>query len=174
MARHKCFISYHHDDKEEVEEFIKAFCDKERVFIWRGAGVMEQGIIDSDDKDYVMRRIRELYLTDSTVTIVLIGKCTKSRRYVDWEIASTFRNDPNNKRSGLLAINLPSMGKNGALPPRLADNVDKDKLYARYYTYPKSAGQLEEWIEDAFQARSTRKDLIVNSRDLFINNRPCS
>ena len=35
---------------------------------------MEQDIIDSDNTDYVMSRIRELYLKDSTVTIVLIGK----------------------------------------------------------------------------------------------------
>ena len=47
---------------------------------------MEQDIIDIDNTDYVMRRIRELYLKDSTVTIVLIGKCTWARRSIDWEI----------------------------------------------------------------------------------------
>jgi len=33
-----------------------------------------------------MRRIREEKLQDSTVTIVLVGNCTNSRRYVDWKI----------------------------------------------------------------------------------------
>jgi hypothetical protein len=42
---------------------------------------MEQDIIDIDNTDYVMRRIK-----DSTVTIVLIGKCTWARRSIDWEI----------------------------------------------------------------------------------------
>ena len=56
-----------------------------------------------------MRKIREKYLTNSTVTIVFIGECTKARKYVDWEIASSLRNDPNNGRSGLLGINLKSL-----------------------------------------------------------------
>lgn len=30
-----------------------------------------------------MRRIRELYLEDASVTIVILGKCTLDRRYVD-------------------------------------------------------------------------------------------
>jgi molybdopterin biosynthesis enzyme len=25
LTRHKCFISYHHDDEDEVEEFIEEF-----------------------------------------------------------------------------------------------------------------------------------------------------
>lgn len=113
----KCFISYHHDDQKYVDEFVNTFDEKKGVFIARALGVMDQGIIDSTDTDYIMRRIKEKYLTDSTVTIVLIGKCTWARRYVDWEIASTLRNDPNNKRSGLVAINLPYVNDVATTPP---------------------------------------------------------
>lgn len=85
-TRHKVFISYHHDDQKEVEDFVKTFADERNVFIARALAVgMEQDIIDSDNADYVMQRIRKLYLKDSTVTIVLIGKCAWARRYVDWE-----------------------------------------------------------------------------------------
>ena len=67
---HKCFISYHAADKKSVDDF----CEKFRgSFIRRGVK-MEEDIIESDNTDYVMRRIRELYLQDSTVTLVLIGK----------------------------------------------------------------------------------------------------
>ena len=176
-TRHKCFISYHHDDQSEVDAFLKTFADERHVFIPRALGVMANDIIDSDDKDYVMRRIRELYLTDSTVTIVLVGKCTWARRYVDWEIASTLRNDTNNKRSGLLAINLPSMGTEGKLPARLSDNrVSKDGVetgYARYYTYPTRKDTLANWIEDAFDARTSRASLVDNTRELRKNNGSC-
>ena len=100
QTRHKCFVSYHQDDEDEVIQFID---DYSSVFIAKVLGVSDDDdFIHSSNKDYVMRRIRELYLTDSTVTIVLIGKCTWARKYVDWEIASTLRNDSNNKRSGLL------------------------------------------------------------------------
>lgn len=177
-VRHKCFISYHHDDQAEVNDFIKTFADERNVFIARAVGVMAQDIINSDDKDYIMRRIREDHLTDSTVTIVLIGKCTKHRKYVDWEIASTLRNDPNNKRSGLLAINLPSAGKTANAPERLNDNWSADKDgnqsgYARYYTYPTRKDSLANWIQDAFDARTTRASLIDNTRALRKNNGSC-
>lgn len=70
-TRHKCFISYHQEDEDEAEAFIDTNGD---IFIAEVLGVSdEDDFIDSDDTDYVMRRIRELYLTDSTVTIVLVG-----------------------------------------------------------------------------------------------------
>lgn len=172
--RRKCFISYHKADEKEVAKFIADFGSTN--FIYRRISEMDQNIIDSTDKDYVMRRIRELYLSDSTVTIVLIGKCTWARRYVDWEIASTLRNDPKNGRSGLMAITLPSVAGSGQLPARLGDNVkgrDGTEGYARWWTYPKTAADLEYCIEDAFNARSTRANLIDNTRAKMAYNRSC-
>lgn len=65
-TRHKCFVSYHADDADEIVDFIDYFG---HVFIPRVIGVSdEDDFIDSDDGDYVMRRIRDKYLRDSTVT----------------------------------------------------------------------------------------------------------
>ncbi len=90
--RHKVFISYYQADQDEVVEFVNTFDEERDVFIARVIGTeMSQDIIDSNDPAYVMRRIRELYLGDSTVTIVMIGKCTWARRYVDWELQATLR-----------------------------------------------------------------------------------
>lgn len=173
-VRHKCFISYHKADQKEVDKFIETFDSKHDIFIYRAVREMDQNIIDSNDSGYIMRRIRELYLADSTVTIVMIGKCTWARRYVDWEIASTLRNDPKNKRSGLMAITLPSMAsKTKKLPPRFEDNRDGNKKYARWYKYPESPESLDDKIEDAFQARDSRANLIDNTRPLFGYNRSC-
>ena len=176
-VRHRCFISYHHDDEDEVQDFIKTFDEERDVFIARALGTdMEQGIIDSDDTDYVMRRIRELYLKDATVTIVLIGKCTWARRYVDWGIQASLRHGETVTPLGLLGILLPSMGKKANAPERLDANLkDKDgnELYARWYVYPQRKDTLANRIDDAFGARSSRADLIVNTRDRFKINRPC-
>jgi MTH538 TIR-like domain (DUF1863) len=38
---------------------------------------MPEDAIDSMDTDYVMGRIRSDYIKDSTVTIVLAGRCTR-------------------------------------------------------------------------------------------------
>lgn len=124
-TRHKRFISYHVDDMDEVESFLDKFGSE---FIPRSVGVTsEDDFVDSDDDEYIKRKIREGYLTDSTVTIVLLGKCTWSRKFVDWEISSSLRNDTSNKRSGLLAYPLPSMNNSARLSDRLKDNWITDK-----------------------------------------------
>jgi hypothetical protein len=44
-VQHKVFISYHHVDQNEVEEFIETFDHDRKVFIARALGVgMEQDI----------------------------------------------------------------------------------------------------------------------------------
>jgi hypothetical protein len=168
---HKCFISYHHDrDQNAVKNFVNNFCGRHEVFISRAVGI-DQDIVDSNDTDYIMRRIRERHLSDSTVTIVMIGRCTWARKYVDWEIASTLRNDPVNRRSGLVGIQLPDTPDSVQLPPRLAANVQSG--YAKYYRYPRNADSLDSIIEDAFSGRISRSSAVTNSLNLFQNNRPC-
>ncbi len=173
--RRKCFISYHKADTDEVNNFIKTFDDHHDVFIYRAIREMDDNIINSTDHDYIMRRIRELYLSDSTVTIVLIGRCTWSRKYVDWEIASTLRNDAINKRSGLLAITLPSVAneRSKTLPSRFNANLNGENGYAKWYKYPTGAVSLANMIEQAFQARTLRSHLVDNSSQLFTNNPTC-
>jgi MTH538 TIR-like domain (DUF1863) len=173
-ARHKCFVSYHHEDEDEVKVFLENY---ESIFIPRVLGVSdEDDFIDSKDTDYIMGQIREKYLTDSTVTIVLVGKCTWARRYVDWEVYSTLRNDKSNKRSGLVAIDLPSIEADASskkLPLRVGDNVNDDKGYARWWKYPSTSDGLTEMIDEAFDARTIKANLIVNTRDRKLNNLQC-
>ena len=171
-VKHRCFVSYHKVNSTAVKNFVEEFSD---VFTAKTVGVTdEDDFINSDDRDYVMRRIREKYLSNTTVTIVLIGECTKARKYVDWEIASTLRNDPVNGRSGLLGINMKSVGSRWLVPPRLEDNYDtEDKTgsYALYKTYPSSAQVLLNAIQAAFDRRATHTP--DNTRTLFTYNRQC-
>jgi hypothetical protein len=158
MVTHQCFVSHHKANAAQVTKFIDDFSD---VFTARAIGVSDvDDFIDSDNTNYVMQRIRDLYLSKSTVTIVLIGSCTWARKYVDWEVASSVRDSSNDKRSGLLAINLPYMGKGGRLPDRVDDNVSRDANgnelgYAHWYVYPKTKAQLRSWIQAAFDRRDT-------------------
>jgi hypothetical protein len=175
-VRHKCFISYRATDVNYVTQFVEKF---DEVFIPKVIGVSDADpFVNSTDTDYIMDQIREKYLADSTVTIVLVGKCTWSRKYVDWEVSSTLRNDQNNLRSGLLAIELPNRGS-ASLPARVDDNVIRDANgldtgYARWYVYPSSASVLRSWIEDAYKAPSTRASLINDTRARRQNNSACS
>lgn len=174
-VRRKVFISHYKGDRTEVDDFIKKFGSDEKVFIPYVLGANDNDdLINSTNTDYVMNQIRSKYLRDTTVTIVLVGDCTHSRRYVDWEIKSSLRQG-NYTPNGLIAILLPSMGNSGWLPPRLKDNwnKDEDKCYARYYSYPKSSDMLGRWIEDAFSARTFRSQYINNSQDMMKYNSKC-
>ncbi|MCJ8322251.1 MAG: TIR domain-containing protein [Hyphomicrobiales bacterium] len=162
---HKCFISYHKDDKTAVDDFCNKFSGS---FIRRGLK-MEDDLIDSTNTDYVMKRIRLLYLGDSTVTIVLIGKCTWARRFVDWEVQSSLRNPADGLPNGVVAIQLWDSYQK--LPERVAENVEAG--YSKFYTYPKNSAGLSRIIDEAFAARTGKSDLIVNKRDRFKNNRSC-
>jgi MTH538 TIR-like domain (DUF1863) len=173
-TRHKCFISYHAADTDEVTQFISDFGTE---FIAKTVGVTdEDDFIDSKNSDYVMDQIRSKYLADSTVTIVLIGKCTWARRYIDWEVYSSLRSSKLSKVNGLLAIELPSGGK---LQARVNDNIERDANgtdigYARWMSYPGSKGTLRGWVSDAFGARTSRNYLIDNSRQRRLSSASCS
>lgn len=164
-TRHKCFISYHVADLEEVQTFVTDFGSE---FIPRSVGVTEEDdFVDSIDTDYIKRRIREKYLSNSTVTILLLGEGTWGRKFVDWEISSSLRNDPVNGRNGLLVIPLPSMNNTATLPARVKDNFvsgDPAGSYASYVSYPVTKSGLRSNIEVAFQARSSKGNLVDNSR----------
>jgi len=173
--RRKVFISHFKGDKKEVEDFIQKYGNEERVFIPRVLGANENDdFINSSNTDYVMNQIRNKYLQDTTVTIVLIGSCTHSRRYVDWEIKSSLRQG-NYTPNGLIGILLPGMGNSGHLPPRFKENFNKESnnCYARYYSYPNSSASLGRWIDDAYHARTTRNNHINNSQGMMKYNSKC-
>lgn len=180
-VRRKCFISYHHADQAEVDQFVRDFDHNNNCFISRGLGQeMSQDIIDSTDTDYVMRRIRERFLRDSTVTIVMLGECTWARRYVDWEIQASLRRGESTVPNGLLGVKLPSYpDPGGSFPQRFNSNLMTDEnkkkggCYARHMTYPSSVQALVDAIEAAHQRRTTHAQYIVNPREKFSYNRQC-
>lgn len=173
-VRHKCFVSYHVADIAGVTDFVERFNE---VFIPRVVGVSDsdhfEDPVNSQDEDYIKAQIGARYLSDSTVTILYVGACTWSRKYVDWELASSLRNDRVNKRNGLMAIT-PADRSVHPLPDRFADNwAADDSRYARYHFHPRSAADLRTWIEDAFLARTSRAELIAPARALRSVNSRC-
>lgn len=166
------FIFHFKGDRDEVDQFIEDFSD---VLIPKVLGANDNdACINSTDTDYVIRQIREKYLKDSTVTISLLGSCTHSRRYVDWEIKSSL-NRGEGLPNGLIGIVLPSQNNVTHLPERLRANWHKghNDCHARYGSYPSTQEQLAHWIEDAYQARTVRADLIDNSLPMMKYNSKC-
>lgn len=71
--------------------------------------------IDSKDEDYIIRKIREDYLSDSTVTIFLIGTHSsenggkEEQKYIKRELQASLYNGKSNSRNGILGVVLPEM-----------------------------------------------------------------
>ena len=174
-TKRRVFISHFRGDKDKVDEFIEKFANQEKVFTPYVLGANDNDdFIDSTNTDYVMGQIREKYLKDSTVTIVLLGSCTHSRRYVDWEIKSSLTQGEQHTPNGLLAILLPGQGNSAHLPDRFKLNWNKeDDCYALYRAYPSTANQLGAMIDDAFGRRSSHANQIKNPQEVMKNNHKC-
>lgn len=176
-VKRKVFISFHQRDRREVDGFIEQWTNRQGVFIPKALGVSDNDdFMRSTNPEYVMSQIREKYLQDSTVTIVLIGTCTHSRRYVDWEIKTSLRqgqDDPN----GLIGILLPSCANRKfypPLPPRLGQNFSKEQqCYAQYCYWPASADELRGWVEEVHDRRTSCSHLITNEQDMMKYNAVC-
>ena len=123
--KHKVFISYHHANDQAYKKKLQELNVRYDLFI---DGSVDTGDISEDlDDDVIRRKIRDEYLQDSTVTIVLVGTETKNRKHVDWEIYSSMYDGAVNKKSGVLVINLPTTGSTNVMVGH--GDVEKLLLY---------------------------------------------
>jgi len=108
QSKYKIFISYHHANDGTYKEALLTLNNANDLFIDVS---VDTGDIDENLDDQTIREIiRDEYLQDSTVTIILVGMETKKRKHVDWEIYSSMYDGKVNKKSGILVINLPGTG----------------------------------------------------------------
>lgn len=108
MVRHKCFISFKSTDM------------KYKLDIQRNDNIdmIDKSLnkpINSIDFDYVMQKIRNDYLKDSSVTIFLIGTYSDEnevydeKKYIKKELQASLYRSHNHGRNGILGIVLPEM-----------------------------------------------------------------
>ena len=172
--KHKVFISFQETDIEYKQAFVNGM----------GKRIVDESvdtgdIIDTGLKTATVRqKIRDEYIKDATVTVVLIGPCTWQRKHVDWEIGSSIRKSKSNSRCGLLGIILPNHPDYGKeeyqfrlIPPRLADNCQGDDPYARIYDWPQpwAPAKVAQWVHSAFLRRDGTPP--NSSRVFFPRNR---
>ena len=104
---HKCYISFKREDsnyKKKIQEDLDIdMIDKS----------LDEAI-DSDDEDYILRKIIEDYLAKSTVTIHLIGLNSaeslgwEEQKFIKRELQASLYNGVGNTQNGLLGVVLPS------------------------------------------------------------------
>lgn len=103
---HKCYISFKTEDSA-YKEYIQSDLEVDMI----DKSLDEP--IQSKNEDYILRRIREDYLSDSTVTIHLIGTYsaeshgTDEQRFIKRELQASLHDSQSNSRNGILGIVLP-------------------------------------------------------------------
>lgn len=172
--RHKVFVSYYHkEDQMYRNDFENLFAKHFDIMVSKS---VEIGDIDPNLKtETVHQKIRDEYIRDATVTVVLVGRHTWQRKHVDWEIYSSLRNTEYNPRCGLLGILLPSRPdynsprcNPGTIPPRLYENIKRG--YAKIYNWSNDPSCVSGRIHEAFEYRHNPKIPPDLSRPLFANN----
>ena len=85
----KVFISYHHANDQWAKDELQRWAATYGLF--EDVSVNTADVDDNLPTERIRCKIRDEYLRDSTVTIVLVGTETKGRKHVDWEIYSSMR-----------------------------------------------------------------------------------
>lgn len=163
-VRRRIFVSYHHaHDQGCYDELSCALHDQMDVVFDNSL----DRLIDSENTDYVIQRIRDDFISGTSCTIVLCGPETYQRKYVDWEIKATL-----DKGHGLIGLQLPTAvrGDQGKIivPDRLHQNIVSG--YAVWKAWSDLAANphiMATWIEEAV-ARDQRK--VVNPQALKSRN----
>ena len=105
---HKCFISFKTVDIK-YKEYIQNHLDIDMI----DKSLNEP--INSFNEDYILNKIRKDYLSDSTVTIFIIGQYSaensylQNQRFIKRELQASLYNGLGNTKSGILGVALPSM-----------------------------------------------------------------
>lgn len=86
--RRNVFISFVHEDLDEVERMREHAADDRYALEFRDHSVKEP--FDSENAEYIRRRIAEK-IRMASVTLVYVSELTASSRWVDWEIRESIR-----------------------------------------------------------------------------------
>lgn len=127
MPKRRIFISFDHDDTQQVLGFmgLRNIIDNFDFYNHK----LDRRI-KSNDVNYVTKVISEEYIKPASVTVVLIGNNTANSPWVKWEIAES-------KRQGKVILGIRLKGSYGAVPDGIPSNT------VRNWQPDKFAG----WIE---------------------------
>ncbi|MYF57179.1 hypothetical protein F4083_09110 [Candidatus Poribacteria bacterium] len=174
--QHKVYVSYHPEDQFFREHFKDLFSETYGVIISDSIRMENYKMGDFDDtkisKERIRRHIRDNYLRDTTVTVVLIGANTWQQESVDWEINASLHQTEFYTRSGLLGILIPTYITPWdkcyipTIPLRLYDNVVYG--YSKIYPWYDEPDVLLSWIRYAHLRRIEVQP--INSRLPLRNN----
>lgn len=163
MKKHKVFISYYHKDDQEYKNELLW---QNKLYDLFDDFSVHENEIDSTGMttDRIRKTIRDFYIKDATVLILLCGKNTCRRKFIDWELHAAMYDTKKNPKMGILVINLPSIEKQWV---RVSDEEEKALI----------AGNVNgEWVSLTARSEYEKEFPYMPSRiiDNFVKDIPIS
>lgn len=163
IPRHKVFISYfHHDDQTYKDILINM--QELNPDTWQLQSIFEDCSVHENEIDdtgltseQIRCIIRDEYIKDATVLILLCGQNTRKRKHIDWEIHAAMYDSDKNPQMWILVINLPTINQSvrastNEEKPLLSDNghwfsLKTRQEFEQYYPYMPSR-IIDNFIKD--------------------------
>lgn len=179
IPRHKVFISYYHaDDQYYKNKLIEMkeinFSKMEWQSIFEDCSVHEDEIDDTGMTDEQIRcEIRDNYIQNATVLILLCGENTRKRKHIDWEIHAAMYDSEINPKMGILVINLPQSSQS-----MIACGEDEEKIMGENINWvplKKDISEIEEkypYLPDRIKTNIAREGVSISvvNWDVVSNN----
>ena len=163
IPRHKVFISYYHHDDQTYKDILINMQELnpdtwQLQSIFEDCSVHENEIDDTGlTSEQIRCIIRDEYIKDATVLILLCGQNTRKRKHIDWEIHAAMYDSEKNPQMGILVINLPTINQSvrastNEEKPLLSDNghwfsLKTRQEFEQYYPYMPSR-IIDNFIKD--------------------------
>lgn len=123
MNKHKVFISYHHGNDQIYKRQLVELNRQFNLFV--DYSVRDGEINDELSSEAIRVKIRDDFIKEATVLILLCGTETKKRKHVDWELNAAMYQTEKNPKLGMLVINLPTIAHNSS---RRAHNQEEREI----------------------------------------------
>lgn len=110
IPRHKVFISYYHYDDQYYKNELLRLNNYYNFF--DDYSVHENEINDDNlSSESIRRIIRDDWMQNATVLLLLCGQNTKKRKHIDWEIHTAMYDSRTNPQMGIVVVNLPTISQ---------------------------------------------------------------
>lgn len=101
----RVFISYHHNREQHIKEELLNLNKRYQLFV--DCSVTTGDIDERLPPQEIRQKIRKEYLSESTVLLLIVGRETRYRKHVDWELYSSMYNGSTFGSSGVVVILAP-------------------------------------------------------------------
>ena len=133
----RIFVSFHHElnqkHADKIRNIIKSLGHQD-ISVNDGTKI-ENEDIKTDEQ--IRKEIRDKFLRDVDVTIVILGSDTINRKHIDWEIRSTLHKFDNKRQGSIVVINALTNEESWLLESSLVELHDQS-VFPAGRSWPKN------------------------------------